>query len=98
MWCDWDDIPGHPGRYRCKRCDWVTEYTPDPKEMTDRNCTAFPRWHELGHWLTFIFAAMFVTKGDCQIVARAFGYGCGCQQREEQANTCGARFAAWLRS
>jgi hypothetical protein len=101
MNCLWKDS-GEPDdrgwrRVQCIRCNLVTAPTPHPHDRIKAKCKAYPFWHEFGHWLALILAAVGVTKDRYVWLKSRAGLQakCGCQQREERLNTLGGLLAAW---
>lgn len=88
----------HTGRtvLRCERCNGHGLMPPSglPEHLVVE-CMAWPHWHEFGHWLEIALQVIGITKARWSWCTRKKG-GCGCNQRQELANTLGHKLALFL--
>lgn len=84
---------------RCIRCGRARSKTPHSFEMVQRECRAWPHWHEFGEWLAIFFGVFFVTPAVVTYVYRKLGLievseSCNCEARKEWLNTLGGKLCS----
>lgn len=84
---------------RCDRCRQIglMPLAGGPEKL-HAECSAWPFWHEFGHWAAIFLAAAGIRKGGmiARLLAKCKGCGCGCEEREAKLNSWGAKATAWL--
>jgi hypothetical protein len=103
MNCDFTnhDPPDAEGKFlrRCIRCGYTTKRRVGAETPVRAECQAWPFAHEVGHWIAILLAAAGITKGRWNWLQAMLGRPpCRCGERQEAANSWGARAARWLAS
>lgn len=84
----------------CQRCGRVihSPHHPSLWRGDDVLCYAWPFWHELGHWLSLLLAAVGLNPRRYVWLKTKLGLHpkCGCGQREAALNTWGDKARRWL--